>query len=281
MELIGQFGVGFYSVFMVAEQVRVLSRSYEPEAEAIEWVSDGGTNYSLGPANKAGRGTRIEIKLKEDAAEFANAWRLEQIIRKHSDFVAFPIYVGDKAESVNRKLALWRQSPQEVTDEQYEDFYRHLTLDYEEPLLHAHLVSDAPVDVRSILYVPSRRERGPIGPRTDQGLKLYIRNVLIQEYNKRYAAQHLRFVEGVVESEDLPLNISREVVQSSPAARRIQRALVRKLVRELEDTGREGTGKVPRFLGGVWAFYQRGCGFRSSGQRGPVAPATLPFVQEW
>ncbi len=224
VELIGQFGVGFYSVFMVAEQVRVLSRSYEPEAEAIEWVSDGSTNYSLGPADKAGRGTRIEIKLKEDAAEFANTWRLEQIIRRHSDFVAFPIYVGDKAESVNRRLALWRQSPQEVTGEQYDDFYRHLTFDFEEPLLYAHLVSDAPVDVRSVLFVPSRRERGPIGPRTDHGLRLYIRNVLIQEHNKDLLPNHFRFVEGVVESEDLPLNISREVVQRSPAARRVQKS---------------------------------------------------------
>ena len=234
VELIGQFGVGFYSVFMVAEQVRILSRSYQPDAEAIEWVSDGSTNYSLGPASKADRGTRIEIKLKEDAAEFADTWRLEQIIRKYSDFVAFPIYVGDKAEAVNRKLALWRQSPQEVTGEQYEDFYRHLTFDYEGPLLHAHLVSDAPVDIRSVLYVPSRRERGVSGPSTDHGLRLYIRNVLIQEHNRDLLPNHFRFVEGVVESEDLPLNISREVVQRSPAARRVQKALARKLTRELQ-----------------------------------------------
>lgn len=234
VELIGQFGVGFYSVFMVAEQVRVVSRSYRPDAEAIEWVSDGGNSYRLGPADKASRGTRVEVKLKEDAVEFSGPWRLEQIVRKRSNYVAFPIYVGDGTEPVNRRTALWRQPPREVSDEQYNDFYRHLTLDVEKPSLRTHLVSDAPVDVRSILYVPSRRERGFLSPRTDYGLQLHIHNVLIQEYNKDLLPNYFRFVEGVVESEDLPLNISREAVQSSPVARRIQKALVRKLIKELE-----------------------------------------------
>jgi molecular chaperone HtpG len=120
VELIGQFGVGFYSVFMVAEEVRIVSRSYQPDAEAVEWVSDGGSTFQLGPADKAERGTRVEVKLKEDAREFASPWRLEQIVRKHSDFVAFPIYVGDKTEAANRRSALWRQAVSGVTDEQYD-----------------------------------------------------------------------------------------------------------------------------------------------------------------
>ncbi len=239
VEMIGQFGVGFYSVFMVAEEVRVVSRSYKPEAEAVEWVSDGGTSYRVGPADKTSRGTRIEIKLKEDAADFASTWRLEQIVKKHSDFCQFPIYIGDKKEAVNRQTAPWRKAPREVTEEQYVDFYKHLTLDFEEPLLAAHLVTDAPANVRAILYVPSRRERGVLSLRTDHGLQLYVRNVLIQEYNKDLLPNAWRFVEGVVESEDLPLNVSRETVQSSPAARRIQRALVRKLVKELETMAEE------------------------------------------
>lgn len=239
LELIGRFGVGFYSVFMVAEEVRVISRSYRPEAEAVEWVSDGGTTYRIGPADKADRGTRIEVKLKEDAAEFAERWQLEQIVRKHSDFVPFPIYVGEKKEPANRRLALWRQPPREVTETQYADFYRQLTLDPEPPLLSAHLVTDAPVDVRSILFIPAHRERGLLSLRTDYGLKLYIHNVLIQEYNKDLLPNHLRFVEGVVESEDLPLNISRETVQSSPAARQVQKALARKLLKELETLAAE------------------------------------------
>ncbi len=239
VEMIGQFGVGFYSVFMVAEEVRVVSRSYKPEAEAVEWVSDGGSRYRVAAADKPDRGTRIEIKLKEDAADFASTWRLEQIVKKHSDFVQFPIYVGEKKEAVNRQTAPWRRPPREVSEEQYNEFYKHLTLDFEKPLLVAHLVADAPASVRGILYVPPKRERGVLSLRTDHGLQLYIRNVLIQEYNKDLLPNHWRFVEGVVESEDLPLNISRETVQSSPAARRIQRALVRKLVKELETMAEE------------------------------------------
>jgi len=258
VELIGQFGVGFYSVFMVAEEVRVTSRSYRPEAEAVTWVSDGGTDYRLGPADKQDRGTTIEVKLKEDAAEFANAWRLEQIVKKHSDFVAFPIYVGTKSAPANRQTALWRQSPREVDDEQYTEFYKHLTLDFEEPLLHVHLVTDAPVNIRSILYVPARRERGFLSLRTDHGLKLYVHNVMIQEYNKDLLPNYLRFVEGVVESEDLPLNISRETVQSSPAARRIQRALTRKLLKELETLRKEKPEAYRTFWEEFGAFLKEG-----------------------
>ena len=258
VELIGQFGVGFYSVFMVADQVRVVSRSYRPGAEAIEWISEGGNSYQLGPADKAERGTRIEIQLKEDAAEFAADWRLEQIVRKHSDYVAFPIYVGDNEQAVNQQTALWRQSPREVTEEQYDEFYRHLTLDLEKPLLHTHLVTDAPVNLRSLLYVPAHRERGFLSPRTDYGLKLYIHNVMIQEYNKDLLPGYLRFVEGVVESEDLPLNISREVVQSSPVARRIQRALVRKLLKELEALSESEPERYTSFWNEFGPFIKEG-----------------------
>jgi molecular chaperone HtpG len=258
VELIGQFGVGFYSVFMVADQVRVLSRSYRPEAQAVEWVSDGSASYSVRQADKAERGTRIEITLKEDASEFADPWRLEQVVKRHSDFVAFPIYVEGKTEPVNRQMALWRQSPQELAEDQYEDFYRHLTFDFEEPLLHAHLVSDAPVDVRSVLFVPSRRDRGILGPASDHGLKLYIHNVLIQEHSKDLLPNHFRFIEGVVESEDLPLNISREVVQQSPAARRVQKALVRKLNKELETMAEERPEDYGRFWREFGPFIKEG-----------------------
>jgi molecular chaperone HtpG len=239
VEMIGQFGVGFYSVFMVAEQVRVISRSYKRDAETVEWVSDGSTNYQIYTAEKAERGTTIEVKLKEDATEFANTWRLERIIRKHSDFVPFPVYLDGRDEAVNRRMALWRQAPGDVTQEQYDDFYTHLTQDLEAPLLHVHLVTDAPVDIRSILFVPSRLERGMLSLRPDYGLSLYINNVLIKENNKDLLPSYLRFAEGIVESADLPLNISREAVQSSPAARRIQNALSRRLIRALENLKEE------------------------------------------
>ena len=236
-DMIGQFGVGFYSVFMVADEVTVTTRSYRPDAEAWAWTSRGDNTYTLTPADKADRGTTIRVKLKEDAAEFADAWRLEQTVKKHSDYVSFPIYVDGKI--ANRQTALWRQSPQEVEAEQYLEFYKQLTLDFEKPLLYVHLVGDAPVNVRSILYVPSRRERGMLHLRTDYGLKLYSRKILIQEYNKDLLPNHFRFVEGVVDSEDLPLNISRETVQSNPMMRQIRRALTNRLVKELSTLAEE------------------------------------------
>ena len=220
LEMIGQFGVGFYSTFMVAREVCVVSRSYRPDAKACEWVSDGSASFRVNSAEKTDRGTSVSVKLKEDAAEFASTWRLEQIFKTHSDFVTFPIHVGDRV--VNRQKPLWRQSSREVTEEEYKDLYKHLTLDFEKPLLTSHLVSDVPVDIRSVLYVPGRRERGILNLRPDFGLKLYAKGVMIQEYNKELLPNHFRFVEGVIESEDLPLNISRETVQRNPAARRIQ-----------------------------------------------------------
>jgi molecular chaperone HtpG len=255
IEMIGQFGVGFYSAFMVAGEVRVVSRSYLPGAEACEWISDGSASFRVGPADKADRGTEVTVVLREDAAEFASDWRLEQIARRHSDFVAFPVHVGERV--VNRQKPLWRQSPREISDE-YNEFYKHLTLDFEDPLLVSHLVTDAPVDIRSILCVPSRRDRGPLDPRSDYGLRLYAKGVLIQEHHKDLLPNYLRFVEGVVESEDLPLNVSRETVQRNPAVRRIQKALVGKLLRELEDLNETAPDDYRRFWTQFGPFLKEG-----------------------
>jgi molecular chaperone HtpG len=245
LEMIGQFGVGFYSAFMVAKQVRVVSRSYQPDAEAVEWISDGSATFEIRPAEKADRGTEVIVELNDDAIEFANDWRLEQIVKRHSDFVAYPIYVGERV--VNRQKPLWRQQPREIEGSEYEDFYKHLTMDMGKPLLVSHLVADVPVDIRSILYVPGRRQLGPLDTRTDYGLKLYAKGVLIQEDNKELLPNYFRFVEGVVESEDLPLNVSRETVQRNPAARRIQKALVGKLMRELELLAEDKPQEYRRF----------------------------------
>jgi molecular chaperone HtpG len=246
-DLIGQFGVGFYSVFMVADEVTVTSRSYRPEAEACAWTSRGDNTYTLAPADKATRGTTITIKLKDDAREFASAWRLEQIVKKHSDFVAFPIYVGDKAQAANRQRALWRQSPRELTTEQYDEFYKHMTLDLDKPLARVHFVTDAPVQMYAVLYVPSKRERGILSLRTDHGLKLYSRKVLIQDYCKDLLPNHFRFVEGVVDSEDLPLNISRETVQATRLMEKMKASLTRRLVDELERLAKEEPETYEKF----------------------------------
>jgi molecular chaperone HtpG len=255
-EIIGHFGVGFYSVFMVADQVTVTSRSYRPDAEAWSWTSSGGNTFALAPADKPTRGTLIEVKLKDETTEFAQAWRLEQIVKKYSDYVSFPIYVGDKV--ANRQTALWRQSPQDVGDEQYVEFYKQLTLDFEEPLLHIHLVADAPVHMRSILYVPARGERGILQLRTEHGLKLYSRKVLIQEYNKDLLPKYFRFLDGVVDSEDLPLNISRETIQSNPMVRQIRRALTNRVAKELSSLAEERADDYTTFWREFGPFIEEG-----------------------
>lgn len=255
-DLIGQFGVGFYSVFMAADEVKVTSRSYRPEAQACAWISRGDSTYTLATADKTTRGTTIEVKLKDDAAEFASAWRLQQIVVKYSDFVAFPIYVGD--QTANRQTALWRQSPREVTPEQYDEFYKHLTLDPDKPLAHVHLVTDAPVQMYAVLYVPARRERGPFYLRADHGLKLYSRKVLIQDDCKDLMPNYLRFVEGVVDSEDLPLNISRETIQATRLMEKMKSNLTRKLVDELDRMATEEPEKYQSFWEQFGVFLKEG-----------------------
>jgi molecular chaperone HtpG len=266
LEVIGQFGVGFYSAFMVAEKVRVVSRSYQLGAEAVEWASDGSATYSIGSADKTTRGTDVIVELKEDAGEFAHHWRLEQIVQRHSDFVPFPITIsrvgsteqdaGDRI--VNRQRPLWRQPPREVEEDAYNEFYRHLTMDPDAPVLASHLVADVPVDIRAVLYVPSQRQRSALDPRADYGLRLYARGVLIQANNKDMLPGYLRFVEGVVESEDLPLNVSRETVQRNPAVRRIQKALIGKLVRDLRDLSNEHKQAYDSFWSEFGVFFKEG-----------------------
>lgn len=255
-EIIGQFGVGFYSVFMVADKVTVISRSYRPEAEAARWESSGDERYTVGPAEREGRGTTIIVHLKDDAKEFAQSWRLEQIIKRHSDFVAFPIYMGER--QVNQQKALWRRAPREVEAKQYHNLYRQLTLDSDEPLLHLHLSTDVPVDLHSILFVPAKRERGLIERRIEGKIKLYSRKVLILEDAKELLPSYFRFIEGVVDSEDLPLNVSRESVQSSPVMQRIRKTLTSRLHRELNELAEQDAAKFAAFWKEFGVFIKEG-----------------------
>jgi molecular chaperone HtpG len=255
-EIIGQFGVGFYAVFMVADEVRVISRSYRPGAEAWTWTSSGDSTYRMGPAEKATRGTTIEIQLKEDAKEFVSAWRLEQIVQAYSNYVSFPIYVEDKV--ANKQTALWRQPANQVDDDAYDDFYRQLTMDFEPPLLHLHISADVPVEVRSILYVPRNRDAGVLRTRTDYGLKLFSRKVLIQDRNKELLPEYLRFVEGVVDSADIPLNVARETVQASRAIGHIKRALRGRLIRAFVEMGEEDPERYETFWEAWGPFLKEG-----------------------
>lgn len=255
-EIIGQFGVGFYSAFVVADEVTVISRSYRPDAAAAMWRSTGDETFSVGPVEREQRGTTVILKLKEDAAEFASPWRLRQIIKRHSDFVAFPIYV--KGERANQQTALWRQVPRQVEPEKYTEFYKQLTLDFEEPLLHLHLSTDAPVDLHAILFVPAKRERGLIERRSEGRIRLYSRKVLIQEEAKDLLPDYLRFVEGVVDSEDLPLNVSRETIQSSQIVSRIRKSLFGRLMKELEELAQKDAEKYAVFWKEFGIFIKEG-----------------------
>ncbi|MBN1642402.1 MAG: molecular chaperone HtpG [Anaerolineae bacterium] len=265
IEMIGQFGVGFYSAFMVAGKVRVVSRSYRPDADACEWISDGSASYQVGPAEKATRGTDVVVHLTEEESAFASEWRLEQTVKRHSEFVPFPIYIGDRA--INRQKPLWREPSQQVEQEAYDEFYRYLTHDTEAPILHIAMTADVPVDIRSILYVPSRRDRSLLTLNADYGLRLYARGVLIQEHNKEMLPNYFRFLEGVIESEDLPLNVSRETVQRNPAVRRIQKALVGKVVRELADLAEADADKYARFWDEFGIFVKEGVATDMVGQQ--------------
>jgi HSP90 family molecular chaperone len=257
-KVIGQFGVGFYSVFMVAEWVRVTSRSFKPEAEAVSWYATGEDNYQVSPAEMIERGTKVEIKLKEDAAEFAEEFRLKNIIHRHSDYIGFPIYVGDSKEPVNKQTSLWRTSRQELTEEQYKEFYKQTTLDFEDPLLHIHMVTDAPVQLYALLYIPSKLDRGMFALRKDEGLKLYSRNILIDEYNKDLLPEYLRFIQGVVDSEDLPLNVSRETVQSSGLMPKLKKVLTNQVLRELETLAKIYTEKYQTFWQEFGGYIKQG-----------------------
>jgi molecular chaperone HtpG len=250
-DVIGQFGVGFYSVFMVADEVTVTSLSRRPEATAWTWTAAGGDSYSIEPAEKSERGTTITLKLKEEAKEFSESYRLRDVIHKHSDFVSFPIYLGDDAEPVNQRSALWRQPASQITDEAANEFYKQLTLDFDPPLARAHLNTDAPVQIYALLFVPAKAERGMFSARKDHGLKLYSRKVLIQEYAKDLLPNYLRFVEGVVDSEDLPLNVSRETVQANKVMERLKNALTHKLIDTLKELAVKDKEKFEAF----WKSY--------------------------
>jgi molecular chaperone HtpG len=256
IEQIGQFGVGFYSSFMVAQEITVVSRSYQPDSQAFAWKSTGSGTFTAEPAEREQRGTSVQIKLKEDADEFLKSLRLEGIVKRYSDFVPFPIYVGENL--VNQKTALWRQSPREVTEEQYEEFYRHVTHDYGKPMLHTHLSVDSPIQVFSILYVPSRKDYSLLAFRSDHGLRLYSKKVLIQEHNKELLPNYMRFVEGVVDSDDLPLNVSREVVQTDRVVRTVRKNLVRKVAGALEDMAKEKPEEYAAFWREFGVFIKEG-----------------------
>jgi HSP90 family molecular chaperone len=258
-DIIGQFGVGFYSAFMVAEWIRVTSRSFRPDTEATTWYSTGEDTFTLESAEKTDRGSEVKVKLKEDAKEFADEKRLREIIKRHSDFIPFPIYIGDEKQLVNQQTALWRQQPREVEAAKYDEFYRQFTLDFEKPLTHAHMVADAPVQLYALLFVPQTPERTMFSLRKEDGLKLYARKVLIQEYSRDLLPEYFRFIQGVVDSEDLQLNVSRESIQSNRVIAQLKRVLTNKIVDMLKKMTTEAPaeGETESNYAKFWKNYSR------------------------
>lgn len=233
-DVIGQFGVGFYSVFMVADKVQVISRSHLPDAPAMLWEATGGDNFTITEAQREGRGTDVVLHLKEDDREFLQGYRVKQIVRTHSDYVTFPIYVGDDDEPTNKRTAIWRKASSDVEDQEYDDFYKMMTMDFNPPLHRIHMRADVPLQFYALLYVPSSAEPSMFSPRKEPGLKLYARKILIQDYNKDMLPEWLQFIHGVVDTEDLPLNVSRESVQANRVMANLNKAITKKVIGEFK-----------------------------------------------
>ncbi|WP_285907714.1 molecular chaperone HtpG [Pseudodesulfovibrio pelocollis] len=247
--LIGRFGVGFYSVYMVADEVEVTTRSMEPDASPVVWSSDGRNDYKLQELDgddSMARGTRIVVRLKDDlAGQFTNVAHLKSIINKHSNFINFPIHVG--GERVNTVTALWREPKFQITSEQYGEFYKFLTYDSEDPLDTLHISVDAPVQFNALMFTP-RTGGDPFGMnRENRGLDLYVRRVLIEKQNKNLLPEYLGFIKGVVDTEDLPLNISRETLQDNILIRKISSTLVKQVLDHLEKMAKDDADRYAEF----------------------------------
>lgn len=252
--LIGQFGVGFYSAFIVADQVEVLSRRAGLTAEqGVRWASDGQGEFTVEPCTKAERGTTVRLTLKEDAAEFLERYRIEGLIRKYSDHIAFPIRVreaGDAeqaGEPVNRAKALWTRPKSEIEDREYLEFYKHVAHDPGEPLAWSHNRVEGKREFTSLLYIPSAAPFDLWNREEPRGLKLYVQRVFIMDGAREFLPLYLRFVRGVVDAADLSLNVSRELLQKDSNVAAIKSALTKRVLDMLERLAREEPAKYATF----------------------------------
>ncbi|RJP74267.1 MAG: molecular chaperone HtpG [Ignavibacteriales bacterium] len=231
--IIGKFGVGFYSVFMVAKEVTIKTKSYKEEEEAVEWKSDGLGSYDINTLNEPmKRGTIIEIELKDEEKEFTEKYKLESVIKKHSNFISFPIYLENN--KVNSISALWREPKNTITKEQYSEFFKFLTYDSEDPLETLHVSVDAPIQFNTLLFIPKKNYDQFGYYKNDYGLDLYVKRVLIQHQNKDLLPEYLGFIKGVVDSEDLPLNISRETLQENVIFNKIAQNITTQVLAHLK-----------------------------------------------
>lgn len=254
VNLIGQFGVGFYSAFMVAERVEVTSRRAGDD-KAFVWVSDGRGSYTIDETLKDTRGTEIVLHIKDEASEFLIEERLKQVIKKYSDHIAFPILLGpgDKGVMVNAASALWVRPKAEVTEDQYKEFYRSVSgaLQMDEPWMTVHWRAEGAIEYSNLLMIPSMKPFDLYDPRRHHGVKLYVKRVFITDGVEGLIPPFLRFVKGVVDSEDLPLNISREMLQSNPMIAKMSSAITKKILSELEQKAKDDLPAFENF----WALF--------------------------
>jgi molecular chaperone HtpG len=258
--LIGQFGVGFYSAFIVADRVTLTTRRAGLTAEhGVRWESEGAGDYTLETVAKPGRGTEIVLHLRDDADEFLSDWKIKSVIRTYSDHITLPIVMKktewkdgvetptDEDETVNRASALWARPKKDITDDEYNEFYKHVAHDFEPPLAWSHNKVEGKQEYISLLYVPAKAPFDLYNRESRHGIKLYVRRVFIMDDAEQLMPQYLRFVRGVIDSADLPLNVSREILQSSRDIDAIKAGSVKKVLGLLEDLAENQPEKYVAF----------------------------------
>ncbi|MDG6895794.1 molecular chaperone HtpG [Volucribacter amazonae] len=259
-QLIGQFGVGFYSAFIVADKVTVKSRAAgEPADKGVLWESAGEGEYSVADIEKPQRGTEITLHLREDEKEFLNDWRLREIISKYSDHIGLPVEIltkeyddegketGVKWEKINKAQALWTRAKSDISDEEYKEFYKHLTHDFSDPLLWAHNKVEGKQEYTSLLYVPSKAPWDLFNREHKHGLKLYVQRVFIMDDAEQFMPNYLRFMRGLIDSNDLPLNVSREILQDNKVTAALRKALTKRSLQMLEKLAKDDEQKYQEF----------------------------------
>ncbi|XP_066432578.1 heat shock protein 75 kDa, mitochondrial [Eleutherodactylus coqui] len=256
-KIIGQFGVGFYSAFMVADKVVVYSQASEPGSSGFCWTSDGSGVFELAEASGVRQGTKVIIHLKEDCKEFASEDRVKGVVTKYSNFVSFPLYLNGKR--INTLQALWMMDPKEIGDWQHEEFYRFIAQAYDKPRYTLHYKADAPVNIRSIFYVPEMKPfMFDVSRELGSSVALYSRKVLIQTKATDILPKWLRFLRGVVDSEDIPLNLSRELLQESALIRKLRDVLQRRLIKFFLDQSKKDPEKYRKFFEDYGLFMREG-----------------------
>jgi molecular chaperone HtpG len=259
-QLIGQFGVGFYSAFVVADRVDLVTRHAREGADAaVRWSSDGSGTFTLESTTRDEPGTDVILHLNEDCAEFADQWRLRSIIRKYSDHISFPIRMPkqdeegnrtEEFETVNSASALWKRARKDISEEEYKEFYKHVAHDFEDPLAWTHSQTEGKYEYTTLFYIPKRAPFDLFDrERAKQGIKLYVQRVFIMDDAEHLMPNYLRFVRGLVDSNDLPLNVSREILQSNRVIDHIRSASVKKILDLLEDKAQNDPEMYAQFWG--------------------------------